>query len=195
MAGNAFSSKYFREQPGSGGAANRTKPWAQGTVFPNLLRLRLGWRLGHAIAGILCHFFFLFFCWKRWFGILLLQLQGPHMPFPFWPSAVSVAAGAARAEAIWDTGSFNDREQNDFFLSEGLSYKVRIISTSEFPCVLTGFLTSWDVYLYLQIIFTEKRLRASGYSCSLKSTTFLSHHRLHPNCNSAVLQQLNTTRN
>lgn len=43
-----------------------------------------------------------------------------------------------------------------FFLSEGLSYKVRLISVSEFPCVLTGFLMSWVAYLYLQIIFTEK---------------------------------------
>lgn len=78
------------------------------------------------------------------------------MPFPCWPSAVSVAVGAARAEAIGDVSSINNREQNDFFLSEGLSYKVRLISVSEFPCVLAGFLMSWVVYLYLQIIFTEK---------------------------------------
>lgn len=39
-------------------------------------------------------------------------------------------------------------EQNVFFLSEGLPYKARLISASEFPCVLTGFLTSWDVSLF-----------------------------------------------
>lgn len=34
MAGNAFSSNYFRAQAGSGGAADSAEPGAQGTVFP-----------------------------------------------------------------------------------------------------------------------------------------------------------------
>lgn len=55
------------------------------------------------------------------------------MPFPCWPSAVSVAVGATQAEAVGDMSSINNTEQNDFFLSEGLSYKVRLMSASEFP--------------------------------------------------------------
>lgn len=50
MAGKAFSSKYFCERAGSGGAADPAEPWDK-EHFPHLLHLQLGWRLGNAIAN------------------------------------------------------------------------------------------------------------------------------------------------